>query len=178
MRGFGRKKYSEDQTLDEKVYQQLTYVAHILYRLRCNPGHAGKDIARGQGKVMVTLSEYPDISQKELLELIGMRQQSLGEMLDKLEKGGYLTKEKSGTDRRKSILRLTKEGEALAHEMKEAHEHYEMPEFLEDLTEEEKVAFLHSLDKMASRLDERYSGQLCRREADRDKEEKRWKHKQ
>lgn len=177
MRGFGRKKYSEVQSLDEKVYLQLTYVAHILHRLRCNPEHAGKDIARGQGKVMVTLSEHPDISQKELLELIGMRQQSLGEMLDKLEKSGYLTKEKSSTDRRKSVLRLTKEGETLALEMKEAHEHFQMPEFLEDLTEEEKMAFLHSLDKMARRLDERYSGQICRLEANRDKEEKKWKHK-
>ena len=52
----------------------------------------------------------PEISQKELSDLLDMRPQSLGELLGKLERNGYITRTPSERDQRVLIIRLTDAG--------------------------------------------------------------------
>ena len=52
----------------------------------------------------------PEISSKDLAYLLGIRQQSLNELLNKLEKKGYVTRVPSETDRRVMLVRLTEQG--------------------------------------------------------------------
>lgn len=58
------------------------------------------DPTRGQGRVLALLKLQPDISTKDLSYLLGIRQQSLNELLNKLEKNGLVTRVQSEDDKR------------------------------------------------------------------------------
>ncbi len=72
------------------------------------------DPHRGQGRVLAILKLQPEISQKDLGYLLDMRNQSLGELLGKLEKSGAITRESSEEDRRSMNIKLTEYGAKLA----------------------------------------------------------------
>ncbi len=74
------------------------------------------DIHRGQGRVLALLKLKPEITQKELANILDIRSQSLGELLAKLERNGYITRTPSEEDRRAMIIRLTEEGKAATNE--------------------------------------------------------------
>ena len=65
-------------------------------------GHALEQLARGDG-----------MRQSELADALGVRAASLSEMLSKMEARGLVTRTPDETDRRRVIVRLTPEGEAL-----------------------------------------------------------------
>ncbi len=48
------------------------------------------DPARGQGRILAMLKIQPKIKTRELAYLLGIRQQSLNELLNKLEKSGHV----------------------------------------------------------------------------------------
>lgn len=64
----------------------------------------------GQGRVLKLLKMKPEIAQKDLSEILGMRPQSIGELLSKLEKKGYITRTPSPDDKRVTIVHLTDKG--------------------------------------------------------------------
>ena len=64
----------------------------------------------GQGRVLKLLKLQPGITQKDLSYLLGMRPQSLGELLAKLERNGYITRTPSESDKRVMDIRLTEKG--------------------------------------------------------------------
>ncbi len=66
----------------------------------------------GQGRVLKLLKLKPQTTQRELAELLDMRSQSLGELLSKLEKKGYITRTQSQTDKRVVEVTLTEQGKA------------------------------------------------------------------
>ena len=68
------------------------------------------DPHRGQGRILALLKMQPEISQKDLVFLLDMRPQSLGELLMKLERAGYITRTPSEADRRVMNIKLTDEG--------------------------------------------------------------------
>lgn len=65
---------------------------------------------RGQGRILKLLKLKPEITQRELLELLNMRPQSLGDLLRKLEQKGYITRTPSEEDKRVMVIRLTEKG--------------------------------------------------------------------
>lgn len=71
------------------------------------------DPHRGQGRVLAILKLQPEMSQKDLGYLLDMRNQSLGELLGKLEKTGAITREPSEEDRRSMNIKLTEYGAKL-----------------------------------------------------------------
>lgn len=70
------------------------------------------DPHRGQGRVLALLKMRPEISQKDLSYLLDIRPQSLGELLAKLERNGYIQRDTSEDDRRAMNIRLTEAGAA------------------------------------------------------------------
>ncbi len=78
--------------------------------------HIGRQMHRTSGtsyaqqKVMRILSENDNVTQKELLDCLKIQAGSLSELLTKLEDKGFITRNKSETDRRKTILTITPEG--------------------------------------------------------------------
>lgn len=87
---------------------------------------------QGQGKILLTLSQSDGLSQKDLATRLNLSVQSTAEFVNKLVKKGLVTKEKSETDRRKTVIRLTNLGEQTA-----TAETAQVPEFLTTLTDTE-----------------------------------------
>jgi DNA-binding MarR family transcriptional regulator len=65
---------------------------------------------RGQGRVLKLLKLKPETTQKELSDLLDMRPQSLGDLLNILEQIGYITRRPSENDKRAMMIRLTEKG--------------------------------------------------------------------
>ncbi|HWP98776.1 MAG TPA: MarR family transcriptional regulator [Syntrophomonadaceae bacterium] len=113
------------------------------------------DPHRGQGRVLALLRLSPEISQKELSNILDMRSQSLGELLAKLERGGYITRTPSETDRRVMDIRLTEAG----REASGKNEQQLDPEALFGcLNEEEQAALSDYLGRIISTLEEKFGG--------------------
>lgn len=106
----------------------------------------------GQGRVLKVLKMKPEIPQKELSEILGMRPQSIGELLSKLERKGYITRTPSLNDKRVIIVHLTEEGAGA----EEGGNSQSGPDDIFDcLSEEEQSTFRDYLDRMIDDLEER-----------------------
>ncbi len=95
------------------LYEQLVHLEWLLRRYRLqNYREYGPmaDPHRGQGRVLALLKLKPDISQKELSSILDIRSQSLGELLAKLERSGYISRTPSEADRRVIEIHLTDAG--------------------------------------------------------------------
>lgn len=166
MRGFGEKVQDGTEDMEHRLYQQLSYIGHFLYRLRCQSGDDFKDSFRGQGKVLSILLKHPEISQKELSGLLDMRQQSLGELLAKLEKAGYICRTRSEKDRRAFDIQLTETGIEAAKKSL-IQEKRSIPQVADCLTDEEKKEFSLYLDRIITNLGEKYGDELKKDEEKR-----------
>lgn len=137
------------------LIEQFTRIEWLLHRYhQQNHIHHGPmgDPRRGQGRVLAILKMQPEISQKELLYLLDMRPQSLGELLSKLEKSGYITRTPSETDRRVMNIKLTKEGSEITTEQE-----FSFDKIFECLEEVER----NNLSEYLSLIIETLEGQLA-----------------
>ena len=95
-----------------------------------------------QGRILAMLKIQPEIATKDLAYLLGIRQQSLNELLKKLEKNSYVERRPSEKDRRVMVVHLTEKGK----EAQEPEENYQ--EFLGCLSPEELQQFGEYLDRI------------------------------
>lgn len=95
------------------------------------------DTTRGQGRILAMLKIQPAITTKELVYLLGIRQQSLNELLNKMEKKGYIIRKPSESDKRVMIVHLTEKGQAVPQPQTNHHEILDclLPEELQQLSE-------------------------------------------
>lgn len=129
-------------TDDELLLQQLMRTAQLIRRQRhaafgpagkgdcggprCEGGafsaggphdgcrHPGHRRRHAQGRALALLAAHEGLSQKELASLMGVRPQSLSEMLLKLEEDGQVERRKSTTDGRVVNVYLTGNGRQAA----------------------------------------------------------------
>ena len=98
------------------VYEKLSTLQWLMKRhqMFCQ-AESGPfaDTTRGQGRILAMLKIQPEIATKELAYLLGIRQQSLNELLNKLEKNGYVERKPSENDKRVMIVHLTEKGQQL-----------------------------------------------------------------
>ena len=107
---------------------------------------------RGQSRVLSLLRLHPVISQKELANLLGVRAQSLGELLVKLERNGYISRIQSDTDRRVKNVVLTPEGIKAANRLEQSQ--LDRIEFLNRLNLEEQEQLNDFMDRLIEGLEE------------------------
>lgn len=105
---------------------------------------------RGQGRVLLLLKMQPAISQKELAYLLDMRQQSLSELLAKLERSGYITRTPSEEDKRITLISLTEEGRKAADEVQAQKK--DLCGMFDALNEEEQQQFAGYLQRIIESL--------------------------
>lgn len=95
------------------IYEKLSTLQWLMKRhqMFCQ-AESGPfaDTTRGQGRILAMLKIQPEIATKELAYLLGIRQQSLNELLNKLEKNGYVERKPSENDKRVMIVHLTEKG--------------------------------------------------------------------
>lgn len=133
-----------------ELYEKFSKLQWLLQRhhLQKHAEHGPMaDPTRGQGRVLAMLKIQSEISTKDLSYLLGIRIQSLNELLNKLEKGGYITRTPSEADRRVMLVQLTEKGK---------NEQQPRPNF-EDifscLNEEEQMVFGEYLDRITEALE-------------------------
>lgn len=96
------------------IYEKLSTLQWLMKRRQMfSQAESGPfaDSTRGQGRILAMLKIQPEIMTKDLSYLLGIRQQSLNELLNKLEKSGYVERRPSETDRRVMVVHLTEMGE-------------------------------------------------------------------
>ncbi|SPT53952.1 Regulator of autolytic activity [Actinomyces bovis] len=105
------------------------------------------DTSRGRGRVLAALQMQSPIPTRELAYLLDIRQQSLNELLKKLEADGLIERKPSDVDRRIMLISLTPEGA-------KARLGNEGDDYLQVLSQEEAVQLNHLLDKVIGSLEE------------------------
>lgn len=138
---------SESNLLENYLNLEALLHRYFAWKRRKQGPHANPH--RGQGRILSVLKLQPEISQKEMTYLLDMRPQSLGELLTKLEKAGFITREPSENDRRVMIIKLTDAG---AEEVEKMNQTDEDPIF-DSLTDEEKAQFEAIIEKLIAAVE-------------------------
>lgn len=106
------------------------------------------DTSRGRGRVLAALQMQSPIPTRELAFLLDIRQQSLNELLKKLESDGLVERTPSDSDKRVMLVGLTAAGRAVkVGADRDGHE------FLDALTDEEAAQLVALLDKLIDALE-------------------------
>lgn len=128
---------------------KLSKKMRIYYVARTNEDGHNKHL--GQGRILSLLKLKPQTTQKELSYLLDMRPQSLGELLSKLEKKGFITREPLENDRRVMSIQLTDTGLEAANENEKQDTKYTI---FDILSEEEQTQFSSITQKLIDALDQ------------------------
>ena len=138
------------------LHAQFMRIHVLFHRHRIQSHHAKGpmgDPYRGQGRVLRLLQMHPEISQKDLIFLLDMRPQSLGEVLAKLERNGYIARTALESDRRVMSIRLTEMGLEAASLVEQTSAHDTL---VNCLSHEEQVELSEYLDRIIDDLEKRY----------------------
>lgn len=112
----------DDEETGRNLGWRLSYLFLLLRRGDAHLRRGDRPRAgafQGQGRVLHLLSLQSPIAQKDLAYLLGIRSQSLGELLGKLEEAGLVRREPSPEDRRTSMVDLTDAGRTAAEQREE-----------------------------------------------------------
>ena len=129
---------------------RMGHLIHRYYESKAHRHGAMGDPLRGQGRVLALLKAKPETTQRELSYLLDMRQQSLSELLAKLEEKGYVSREKSQEDGRVTVVRLTDAGADAAPSPEQMQARADA---LDCLSDEERTQLEALTDKVTSSLE-------------------------
>lgn len=128
-----------------RIIEQLRQLQLVMQRTAFRNVQA-RSSYRGQGRVLSLLKDQPEISRKELGEKLDISRQALTELLQKMEKSGYIVRRPDPRDRRILLIRLTQEGRAAAKETDV--ETSELPRLLDCLDDEKLAVFSDCLESI------------------------------
>ena len=149
------EKITEEKPREYSLAQKAERMGRLMHRYYTlsarNQGAIG-DPLRGQGRVLALLAVKPETTQRELSYVLDMRQQSLSELLAKLEEKGFVTREKSAEDGRVTVVKLTEAGAAAAPS---ANDMGNQVDALDCLDDEERAQFEELIGKVTASLEEK-----------------------
>lgn len=94
-----------------ELWEKLSQLQFLLHKRQfCRQTDPTADVTRGQGRILAFLKLRDGIRTRDLAYLLDIRISSLNELLAKLEKNGYITREPSQEDRRVMLVHLTEKG--------------------------------------------------------------------
>ena len=112
-----------DPRADLTLGQRIFHLGMLLRRAEFGPdkppfgrGGHGPHTFQGQGRVLALLAMRSPIAQRELAYILGVRPQSLGEVLGKLESAGLITRDADPMMPR-ALVSITEAGKERAQEM-------------------------------------------------------------
>ena len=146
---YNARQFGPEVSLVRKV-GRMGRLIHRYYEAEAHRHGALGDPLRGQGRVLALLTAKPETTQRELSYLLDMRQQSLSELLAKLEDKGYVTREKSADDGRVTVVRLTDAGAEAAPSPAQMEDRADA---LACLTSEERTQLEQIADKVNASLE-------------------------
>ncbi|MBD5559377.1 MAG: MarR family transcriptional regulator [Clostridia bacterium] len=120
----------------------------LMHRYVASLTPAAFDPERGQGRILALLRKTGPISQRDMAYLLGIRPQSLGELVRKLEENEYICREQSAEDKRGYMVSLTDKGSEV--ELPKPP----MERVFSCLDESEQDSLRHCLERLCSQLEE------------------------
>ena len=140
-----------DPRADLTLGQRIFHLGMLLRRAEFGPdkppfgrGGHGPHTFQGQGRVLALLAMRSPIAQRELAYILGVRPQSLGEVLGKLESAGLITRDTDPNDARARLVSITEVGKERAQEMEKRPQ----VDPLNVLSDEEQKQFLDLLQRV------------------------------
>lgn len=128
-------------------------LSELLDRCGHYYAHRVKGSRRGQDSVLLCLAQHSDLTQKELVEKLGITPASLSEVLMKLERKGYVVREKDENDRRLVRVQVTRAGrDALTTSDSETDDPFKV------LSSEEQDILAQTLSKLLADWEAHYVG--------------------
>lgn len=106
-----------------------------------------KEKRRGQGRLLILLSLYGTLTQRELSELTGRRSATLSEQLDGMEKSGLICRHKNEQDKRNVDVVLTEKGKAAVMEAIRNRQSY-ADKLFDDLPQPQKQQLVDLLNAL------------------------------
>lgn len=149
-----------EDSINKDIIDKLSRIEVLMHRFLAYKFKNMNSYAnphKGQGRVLSILKLQPEIPQKQLGYLLGMRNQSLGELLTKLEKSGYVERTPSEADRRAMIVKLTEEGKKAAEAITETEEDSSL---LEEFSDEDLEQFDHFLTMVIAKLEQKVGDEV------------------
>ena len=101
----------ESYTYDR--FGEILYILHKNNRKYLNDALAEYDLTLLQAMCILTIMQKNDITQKELTEILYLTKSGITKAINKLQKDGFVIKERSLRDNRKYVLKLTEKGKKI-----------------------------------------------------------------
>ena len=131
-----------------EIFMETHHLLHRYHMIWHSKNLGDFDPRRGQGRLLAALKNMSGVNQRELAFILDIRPQSLGELLQKLEQGGYISRKPSEDDKRAMMVELTEKGRNLKFQ----RPNYD--ELFNCLNEEEQENLKIYLQKISDRLEE------------------------
>lgn len=114
---------------------------------------------RGQALVLTILRTKPELTQKELRTILDVRNQSLGELLSKLERHEFIVRYPSEHDRRLLNIKLTEKGKEVADQLQ--HKIDSISAIFNCFNQEEKETFQQLMKTLIIEMKQHHSDDEC-----------------
>ena len=131
-----------------KVERLLRRVAFIVKR-RGRDILADFGITNPQFNALLTLRDNADMTMGELCEKLMLACSTATDLIDRMEKNGFLVRNRDAQDRRVIRLAVSEKGRQVITEVMSARRRY-VASMLQKLTEEEQTQLAQSLDRLHS----------------------------
>ncbi len=135
----------------ETIWKLLHTCRHHRYSMNAQLQNTG--VFESQHRLLMTISDHPDFTQKELAESMRISPATLAVTLKKLEKGGYVDRQMDDRDNRCNRLVLTEQGKEVVEVSHRVFAELDRMIF-RDFTEEEILRLGNDLDRICRNLDE------------------------
>lgn len=147
--------YMKD-SLSEKLLQQIYNFTNITHRQYHQQNSTDNDLSidRGQGHLLGILLTHDGLTQKELSSQLQIRAASLGELVDKLERSGYVERRVNEKDKRVSNVYLKEEGRKLVEEIVKSR-NLAVDNIFSAISEGEKNQLAYIMGKILDSIKER-----------------------
>ncbi len=142
------------QSLDEQVLLSFVFTDLRLTKLS-QAFFASYEMTDAQFNVLMILYDYRDrgIHQFELAEIMVVNRASVGGIIDRLVKQGWVRREQDPTDRRSNYVHITARGSRVLVKVRAPY--YRMvPPVLDGFTAAQKRTFLELLDKFRGNIND------------------------
>ena len=135
----------KEMNTDERIATRIDRLSALIRRARTGAAHKR---ALSQERVMKLLNASGNLTITDIAFLTGIRPQSAGEIVSKLEEKGLLVKSHDENDKRSAMVSLTQEGRNAASEIENHNNGNES--LFTSLSEEEKQQLIGLTDKAIS----------------------------
>lgn len=116
------------------------------------PGRPCRPLGGSTGRLLACIAENPNVSSRDLCEILDLRPSSLSEMLTRAEKEGLITRAVDETDRRIQRVDLSPKGKSFIDGMEAAREK-DAERKTSCFTEEEKAQFCALCNRLSEHLE-------------------------